>query len=240
MLLALMFRGVAFEFRAKTGVDQRRRWDLAFSISSLIVPLAQGYMLGRYLMGLDDSLWSHTFAATVGLALTAGYVMMGSGWLILKSDGLLQQKSLKWMRISLVASAVGMIFVSIVTPLISERIFYKWFSLPEFSWVAPLPIITACVFWHLWKTTKSNISTRCEWMPLAHSALIFNMGFAGLAYSFFPYIVPEKLTIIEAATSYESLVIMFYGTLCVLPLIICYTFFAYWLFSGKAKPLTYN
>jgi cytochrome bd ubiquinol oxidase subunit II len=242
LLVGLILRGVAFDFRAKVPVHRKWRWDLIFFIGSLTASMAQGYMLGLYVLGLDDGLAAFGFGVLVALCLSASYAAMGAAWLIYKTEDELQKKAVRFLRGALAFTAVGMVAISLATPFASARIFEKWFTWPEIAWLAPLPIVTGLMFLWLWR-----LSFR---MPLAgdkHSitpfltlACIFTLGFAGLAYSFYPYVVPERITIWEAASATESLGIILVGTAFVLPVIIGYSFYAYRIFGGKAGDLRYD
>lgn len=242
MLIGLIFRGVAFEFRAKVRPERKRLWNLSFFCGSLITALSQGYMLGIYVLGLDTSWSAVLFGAGVALSLTATYAFLGAAWLIYKTEGALQKKAVVWARRTLLVMALGMGTISIVTPLASERIFAKWFSVPELILLAPLPLVAAGLFVGLWFMLRKMpfASDRFSWAPLLMGASAMITGFAGLAYSFYPYVVPEKMTIYEAASATESLGIILVGTLFVLPIILGYTVFAYTVFRGKATALTYN
>lgn len=242
MLIGLIFRGVAFEFRAKVKPERKGLWNLSFFCGSLVTALSQGYMLGIYVLGLDTSWLAVLFGAGVALALTATYAFLGAAWLIFKTEGELQEKSVKWARRTLVVMAVGMGTISIVTPMASDRIFAKWFSVPEIILLAPLPLVAGGLFVALWFMLKKMpfAEDKFSWAPLLMGAGAMITGFAGLAYSFYPYVVPERLTIYESASATESLGIILVGTLVVLPIILGYTIFAYTVFRGKATPLTYN
>lgn len=242
MLIGLIFRGVAFEFRAKVKPERKGLWNLSFFCGSLVTALSQGYMLGIYVLGLDTSWLAVLFGAGVALALTATYAFLGAAWLIFKTEGELQKKSVKWARRTLVVMAVGMGTISIVTPMASDRIFAKWFSVPEIILLAPLPLVAGGLFVALWFMLKKMpfAEDKFSWAPLLMGAGAMITGFAGLAYSFYPYVVPERLTIYESASATESLGIILVGTLVVLPIILGYTIFAYTVFRGKATPLTYN
>lgn len=242
MLIGLIFRGVAFEFRAKVRAERKGLWNLSFFCGSLVTALSQGYMLGIYVLGLDTSWLAVLFGAGVALALTATYAFLGAAWLIFKTEGELQKKSVKWARRTLVVMALGMGTISIVTPMASDRIFSKWFSVPEIILLAPLPLVAGGLFIALWFMLGKMPfrQDRFSWAPLVMGAGAMITGFAGLAYSFYPYVVPERLTIYESASATESLGIILVGTLFVLPIILGYTIFAYTVFRGKATALTYN
>jgi cytochrome d ubiquinol oxidase subunit II len=242
LLIGLILRGVAFDFRAKVPVARKQRWNWLFFAGSLIAPLAQGYMLGLYVVGLQTSFGAIAFGALVAVSLAASYAAMGAAWLIYKTDGELQRKAVNWLRWALVFTVLGMAEVSVATPLASPRIFAKWFSFPEILYLSPLPILSGVLFLWLWWQTfhlpKEN--DRHAVMPFVTLALIFTLGFAGLAYSFYPYVVPERLTIWEAAAAPESLGFVLVGAAFVLPVIIATSIYVYRVFGGKAADLTYD
>lgn len=242
MLIGLIFRGVAFEFRAKVKPQHKRWWNLSFFTGSLITALSQGYMLGIYVLGLDQSWSSMLFATGVAVALCATYAFLGAAWLIYKAEDALQLKAVRWAKRTLIVMALGMASISLVTPLASERIFGKWFSVPEILLLAPLPLVAGGLFVGLWIMLRHMpfAEDRFSWAPLVMGAGAMITGFAGLAYSFYPYVVPERLTIYEAASATESLGIILVGTLFVLPIILGYTVFAYTVFRGKATALSYK
>ncbi len=242
LLAGLILRGVAFDFRAKVPVARKRRWDRAFLAGSLLASLAQGYMLGIYVLGLDAGLPAMAFALLVAVCLAAAYAAMGAAWLIYKTEGELQKKAVRWLRGALVLTAAGLAAVSIATPLASPRIFEKWFAWPEIALLAPLPVASALLFLWLWRQTFAlpKEGDRHAIRPFLTLALIFSLGFAGLAYSFYPYVVPERLTIWQAAAAPESLAVVLVGACFVLPVIVGYSFYAYRVFGGKAGDLRYD
>jgi cytochrome d ubiquinol oxidase subunit II len=142
MLGGLILRGVSFDFRAKAKANHKHLWDKCFMGGSLISALAQGYMLGLYIVGFEETFATFAFGLLVGACLAAGYCFVGAGWLIMKTEGDLQKKAVKWARVALWGTAFGMAIVSISTPLLSPRIFDKWFSLPNFLLLLPIPLMT--------------------------------------------------------------------------------------------------
>ncbi|AZN70174.1 cytochrome d ubiquinol oxidase subunit II [Georhizobium profundi] len=242
LLVGLVLRGIAFDFRSKVSAQSKWMWNLLFFIGSVMSSLSQGYMLGIYVLGLDLSWASAGFAALVGLCLAASYGAVGAAWLIYKTEGQLQEKAVIWMRMCLLLTAAGMAMISIATPFASARIFDKWFTTPEIYLLAPLPLLTGAVFAGLWFLTAKlpRPDDSYALVPFLAMATIFTLGFAGLAYSFYPYIVPDQLTIYEAASAPESLMIILVGTAIVLPTIGGYTILAYRIFRGKATELKYD
>jgi cytochrome d ubiquinol oxidase subunit II len=242
LLLGLILRGVAFDFRAKVPTRHKTRWNRLFLAGSLIASLAQGYMLGVYVLGLGDSLGAMAFGALVALCLAAAYAAMGAAWLIYKTEGELQKKAVRWLRGALVLTALGMAAVSLATPFASPRIFERWFVFPEMIYLAPLPILSAVLFASLWWQTfhLPKPGDRHSLLPFLTLALIFVLGFAGLAWSFYPFVVPDRLTIWQAASAPESLAVILIGTAFVLPIIISASVYVYRVFGGKATELTYD
>jgi cytochrome d ubiquinol oxidase subunit II len=243
MLVGLTLRGVAFEFRAKAqDLRQKRRWDHAFVAGSLVSALSQGWMLGRYVLGFAEG-WAATgFAAMAAVGLAIAYAFIGATWLIWRTEGDLQRAAIGWARAAIWPMGIGILLVSAVTPLVSPRIFERWFAFPEVLLLAPLPIATAALL--------LGIASLLRHMPLPNDALrrvpfwgavaLFALFFAGLAWSFFPYVVPERLTIWQAASAPESLTLILAGAIFVLPVILAYTVLAWRIFGGKARDLSYD
>lgn len=241
MLAGLILRGVAFDFRAKAPEDHKKLWDMAFRVGSLLATLSQGFMLGLYVMEFDSSIATYAFAALSAICVTAGYTFIGAAWLVLKTEGDLQKRAAWWARRCAWLMTLGIIAVSIVNPLVSEMIFAKWFGNPLviILWVIPAFcfVLLFIVDRYLRRFPYSNDFG--SWIPFACAAMIFLLSFIGLAYSFFPYVVPNRLDIWQAASAPESLKFILVGTAIVLPTIIGYTFFAYSVFRGKATQLKY-
>lgn len=242
MLFGLILRGVAFEFRVKAPDAYKTLWDGAFWAGSLITALTQGFMLGLYIMGLEWT-WPHVaFALLTAGALAVAYSFIGAAWVILKTDGMLQLKAIDWARGGIWGLVLGMGAISLATPLVSDRIFGKWFAWPEIALLSPLPLASAALIFLLWSSLRAlpRPGDARAWVPFVTATGLFTLGFGGMAYSFYPYVVPEKLTIYEAASSPEALQIILYGTVIVLPTIIGYSIFSYFIFRGKATPLRYD
>ena len=245
MLIGLTLRGVAFDFRVKAHARHKRAWNNAFFAGSLLAALAQGYMLGRVVLGFDASTFAHAFAAFIGACLASGYCMLAGGWLIMKTEGDLQRRAIGWARNASLLMAGGIGAVSIATPLLSEPIFLKWFSLANLIVVWPIPVMTGVAFFMLLRSLKRlphRLDTRNEygaWVPFGTAVLLFLLAFHGLSYSLFPWLVMDEMTIWDAAAAPESLLFIFWGAIVVLPTIVAYSFFAYRVFRGKAQPLQY-
>ena len=245
MLIGLILRGVAFDFRVKARAAHKPWWTRAFYMGSVLASFSQGLMLGMYITGFRTDAWGYLFAVFVGFALLAGYTLLGASWLVMKTDGELQRRATFWARRSLWLTGLGVAAVSVVTPWISARVFDKWFTLPEFIILWPIPVMTAGLFIGL-ELVLRRLPARQQagndswcWAPFAGTAAIFILAFAGLAYSLFPYVVMDRLDIWEAASSPDSLMFVLVGVAIVLPAVIVYTVFAYRVFWGKAHALTY-
>ena len=242
MLIGLILRGVSFEFRAKVSAEKKSIWNRCFFAGSLMTAMSQGFMLGMYIMGLTWTFTHILFSILIACCLSAAYVLIGSCWLILKTSDQLQLKAIKWAKSSLLFTALGMAAVSMATPIVSSRIFDKWFSIPEIFLLAPLPIFSTVLFVALYITLK-NLPAKNDdfsWLPFVLTICLFALGFSGMAYSFYPYVVPDQMTIYQAASAPESLAIILVGTLFVLPTILAYSAFAYIVFRGKATELRYD
>ena len=242
MLVGLILRGVSFEMRAKAPITQKRKWNSAFFAGSLMASLSQGFMLGMYIMGLTWTLPNIAFATLTAVFLTVGYSFIGAAWLIWKTENQLQRSAIRWAKGGIWGLVLGIVAISAATPFVSTRIFDKWFSLPEIFYLAPLPILSgalvAFVWWQLSRLPLQN--DRWSWTPFAAAIALFSLAYGGMAYSFYPYIVPEKITIYDAASAPESLFIILIGTLFVLPAILGYTMLSYYIFRGKATALRYD
>lgn len=242
MLVALIIRGVSFDFRAKAKVDHKERWDKAFIFGSVLTAMCQGYMLAAYVIGFETGLYAQLFYLMVGVCVAMGYGLIGASWLVMKTEGALQLKAVRWGAICLRGTAVAIIAIAVATPLMSEHVFARWTAFPSILFILPLPLLV------LYLISKIELSFRhlaerphvgC-WKPFAMTAGVFLSCLVGLAYSFFPYIVPGQLKIVDAASAPESLMFILVGALIVLPMLIGYTIFAYVVFHGKTDELTYN
>ncbi|MGR3512855.1 MAG: cytochrome d ubiquinol oxidase subunit II [Paracoccaceae bacterium] len=242
MLVGLILRGVSFEFRAKAPIAQKPFWNGAFFTGSLMASMSQGFMLGMYVMGLTWTLPHVAFALLTAVFLTVGYSCIGAAWLIAKTDGALQKKAVGWTKGGIWGLLLGIGAISLATPFVSTRIFDKWFSFPELLYLAPLPILSGALLAFLWWKLKRlpMEGDRWVWTPFAAIMALFSLSFCGMAYSFYPYVVPEKMTIYESASAPESLIIILVGTLFVLPAILAYTALSYVIFRGKATELRYD
>ena len=242
MLVGLTLRGVAFDFRVKAREPHKPLWNAAFFGGSLLAALAQGFMLGHYITGFENSSGAFAFSALISICVVAGYGLLGATWLIMKSEHELQKKAVRWAQGALWLTALGIAAVSIATPLISSRVFDKWFAFPQFLLLSQIPaisiaLILACHF--RLRKLAINIDHR-EWQPFAFAVSIFLLAFAGLAYSLFPYLIMDEMTIWEAASATNSLQFILWGVVITLPAILGYTVFAYRVFWGKTRELSYD
>jgi cytochrome d ubiquinol oxidase subunit II len=239
MLLALVFRGVAFEFRtvsrSKTG------WNIAFSAGSTIAAFCQGVILAGLIQGIHIENgafaggaldWATPFALMCGLGVVAGYALLGACWLVMKTEGPVADRARTQAKTLLISVLAFMAVVSLWTPFAFPRIFERWFSLPNILYLSPIPLLTAAVAYSAWR----GLHRGAEIAPFAATIGLFLLGYLGLVISSYPYLVPPTLTIWQAAAVPASQIFMLIGTLVFLPLALCYTALVYWLFRGKVAP----
>jgi cytochrome d ubiquinol oxidase subunit II len=239
MLLALVFRGVAFEFRFKHP-RLKRFWDRAFNGGSLVATFAQGVVLGTFIQGFKidgrhfagtSFDWLTPFALLTGLALIFGYSLLGAAWLVLKTEGELQAWARQAGRICLIAVLAAILAVSIWTPAVNPDIARRWFNWPNIGLLSPVPVITALIAIGEWFA----LSRRYELMPFVGAVGLFLMSFIGIAISLWPMIVPYHYTLWQAASSESTQAFLLIGTLFMLPIILMYTAWSYWVFRGKVR-----
>ena len=241
MLVGLIFRGVAFEFRWRTTQSERNRWDLAFASGSLLAALAQGIALGAILQGVHVEGrhyaggwwdWLTPFSILTGLALVVGYALLGAAWLIMKTEGELRDRAhhLSWYLLFAMLGAIGA--VSIATPFLHIQYTQRWFSWPNIVLTAPVPIAVAGVTVLLLRA----LANKWDYQPFFLSLALFALSYAGLGISMYPYIVPQSITIWQAAAPENGLIFLLFGVAVLIPLILGYTAWAYWVFRGKVRP----
>jgi len=235
MLVGLMLRGVAFELRTKAEGWHRELWNWLFWAGSTLASFAQGLMLGRYITGFAPGFGYWLFAVVVGASLCGGYVLLGAAWLILRTEGALQQKAIAWARWGLMWVALGVALVSLATPLASETVRHKWFDLPQVFYLMLLPAATLAAGGWIWISLGKS-----DWKPFAGAVAIYVLAFAGLAYSLFPYVVLDRLTLWQAAAHPSALKFLLAGAAIVLPFILGYTVYVYRLFGGKTRAGVYE
>ena len=242
MLIGLILRGVAFDFRVKAAAQHKPLWNRCFASGSLVTTLAQGWMLGSYITGFDTTLVGFAFSAGIALTLPAAYSMLGAAWLLMKTSDALQAKAIAWGRAAFWPMTATLLAISVATPLVSHTVYEKWFALPQFLLLLPIPLACALALLAmrhvLWR--PGIVAAGYGWVVFAAAVLIFVLAFFGLAYSLYPYIVIDRMTVWQAASSTEALTIIFYGVAVTLPAIIGYTIFMYRVFWGKARDLTYG
>nr|WP_232827929.1 cytochrome d ubiquinol oxidase subunit II [Marinomonas shanghaiensis] len=243
MLFALIFRGVAFEYRFKSDTS-RPYWDFAFSAGSAIAAFCQGMLLGSIVQGVPvgvDSLsslhWLTPFSILTGFSVMAGYALLAACYLFMKSRGRIQAHAAKLGKRLLLITILAMVMVSLWTVASQVDIRQRWFSGLNFLWLSPLPIITLVVAVLAWRDLNSHSSgvIRHEGRPFWYAATLFLLGFAGLVVGLFPYLIPRQLTFMEAASPDSSLLFLLPGICIFVPLICTYTLWGYRVFAGKVE-----
>jgi cytochrome d ubiquinol oxidase subunit II len=239
MLLALVFRGVAFEFRS-VAVTSKHYWNFAFAAGSTIAAICQGVILAALIEGIkvENGVfaggpfdWATPFALLCGLGVAAGYALLGATWLVLKTEGAVAERARGQAKVLLIVVLAFMAVVSLWTPLAFERIARRWFSTPNIYFLWPVPLVTALTALMAWRWLEE----RREALPFLASIVLFLLGYLGLVISTFPYLVPPTLTIWQTAAVPASQIFMLLGTLVLLPVILGYITFVYWLFRGKVR-----
>ncbi|MFP3920869.1 MAG: cytochrome d ubiquinol oxidase subunit II [Dichotomicrobium sp.] len=242
MLLALIFRGVAFEYRWRT---QRGRylWDWSFAFGSFVATFAQGIALGALVQGIavEDRAyaggwwdWLTPFSVLCGAALVVGYTLLGSTWLVLKTEGDIQAQAREYAQRAGFATLALIGFVSIATPFHNPVYFERWFDWPTSIFSAIVPVLVLGCAYLLF----NGLRRKYDAQPFFASLGIFVLCFIGIGISFYPYMVPPNLTIWQAAAPDDSLLFLLVGAVVLLPLIIAYTAYAYWVFRGKVDAET--
>jgi len=238
MLIGLIFRGVAFEFRFKATADKRHIWDKAFIGGSLVATFFQGVALGAFLEGfkvvdrhfaggtLD---WLTPFSLFCGVGLIVAYTLLGCTWLIMKTEGPLQQKMHDLARPLALVLLVVIGIVSLWTPIAYPQIADRWFSMPNLIWFMPVPLLVLVTFYGLLKA----VARHAHYTPFLLTLVLIFLGYSGLGISLWPNIIPPSISIWDAAAPPQSQGFMLVGTLFILPFILMYTFWSYYVFRGK-------
>lgn len=240
MLLALVFRGVAFEFRW-IAQGSRPHWNFAFAAGAALAAFFQGVILGgivhgvevrdgQYAGGAFD--WLTPFNLLCGLAVVTGYALLGATWLVMKTEGVIAARARRQAKLLLLLVLAFMAAVSLWTPLSSERIAERWFSWPNLLYLSPVPIVTAAIALLIWRALERG----SEVTPFLGAIGLFLLGFLGLAISTFPYVIPPRLTIWQASAAPSTQAFMLVGVAVLLPIVLAYTAFVYWIFRGKIRP----
>ncbi|QIJ05760.1 cytochrome d ubiquinol oxidase subunit II [Shewanella chilikensis] len=240
MLVALIFRGLAFEFRFKAFEGHRKAWDRAFAIGSVAATFFQGVVLGAVISGfpvIDRSFagsqldWLAPFPLLCGVGLVVAYGLLGSSWLIMKTQGHLQQQMFLLSRSLLIGLLVAIVLVSIWTPLAHPQIAERWFSLPNLIFLSPVPLLTALLGWNL----HLGLQRQDTYQPFVMTLLLVLLGFCGLGISIWPYIIPPGISIWQASAPPQSQGFMLVGALFIIPIILVYTCWTYYVFRGKVS-----
>jgi cytochrome d ubiquinol oxidase subunit II len=240
MLLGLIFRGVAFEFRFKASGKSRRIWDYAFHFGSLAAALMQGMILGAFVQGFEvqgrtfaggSFDWLNAYSVMTGVAVAFGYALLGATWLVMKTDEVTQQWARKCASYVLGFVGLFMAIVSISMPLMNADVKTLWFSLPNFFYLLPVPLLTLALFIFIWR----DLHAESEYRPFFLSVGVFLMGYFGLGISLWPWLVPFAIDFRQAAAAGTSQSLMLVGTAIMLPAVLAYTAFSYYLFRGKSS-----
>lgn len=241
MLLALVFRGVAFEYRWRTK-RWLKYWDMAFIGGSIVAAFSQGIALGALVQGVEVSGrayaggwwdWLTPFSLLCGAAVVIGYALLGAAWLIMKTEGAVQDRARKLAWGFGLATMVCIAAVSIATPFLDSVYYYRWFEMPGLIISAPVPIAVLIIAVLLFRSLHLH---HHEYRPFMLALILFALCFVGLGISIFPDLIPPDVTILNAATPYNSQIFMFVGAVVLLPLILGYTAYAYYVFRGKTDP----
>src|SRR5271170_589850 len=239
MLLALIFRGLAFEFRYRDA-EHRTFWDHGFAGGSALAAFAQGLILGSFIQGfhvegrqfLGSSFDCFTpFSIFSGVGLMFGYALLGAGWLVIKTEGTLQQWARALGRRCLIGTTLAIVTVSVWTALADAGIAARWFSFPNIVFLAPVPLITGGLVWYVWR----SLSNGSEYAPFIGALGLFVLSYLGIAISLWPMIVPGHFTLRQAAASQSTQAFLLIGTLILLPVILLYAGWSYWVFRGKVR-----
>jgi cytochrome bd ubiquinol oxidase subunit II len=244
MLLALVFRGVAFEFRWR---DERHRplWDAGFFAGSLLAALTQGMILGALLQGIEVADrayagtwwdWLTPYTLLTGAGVVAGYALLGACWLVWKTEGELQDRVRRLAIRAGIATLALMAAVSLYTLFLFEQYRERWLEMPSILFASQVPLLTAIIAYFLFR----GLVKRWEAAPFVLSLVLFLLGMVGLGISMWPYVVPDTLTIWDTAAPEKSQVFMLIGVGLTMPLILAYTAWAYWVFRGKVDNEGYH
>jgi cytochrome d ubiquinol oxidase subunit II len=234
-----VFRGVAFEFRFRDA-ERKTFWDHGFFYGSAVATVAQGVMLGAFIQGfrVQGRVFVGTafdfltpFSLLTGIALVFGYGLLGAGWLVLKTEGEIQERARRYGRFCLAGVLLALLVVSVWTPLMSEQISRRWFSWPNILLLSPVPIATALVAFGTWR----GLSGKSQSGAFIGAIGLFALSYTGIAISLWPMIVPHHYTLWQAASSPSTQAFLMVGTLFLLPVILFYTGWSYWVFRGKVR-----
>ncbi|WP_346840140.1 cytochrome d ubiquinol oxidase subunit II [Microbulbifer sp. SAOS-129_SWC] len=244
MLLGLIFRGVAFEFRWR---DPRHRplWDLVFTLGSTVAAVSQGITLGAILQGIDVANnayaggwldWLSPFSLLTGIAVAVGYSLLGATWLIMKTEGSGQRHARRMALRLGFGTVIALALVSAATPFLNNVYWRRWFDMPQVLLTAQVPLlVTICTLVFFWSLKRGG-----EKLPFLMALALFLLGFIGLGISMYPYLVPRSITIWDAAAPHDSQLFLLVGSVFIIPLILAYTAWSYWVFRGKVGTEGYH
>jgi cytochrome d ubiquinol oxidase subunit II len=244
MLLGLVFRGVAFEFRWRDP-GHRRWWDGGFFLGSLVATFAQGVTLGALLQGITIEgrayaggwwEWLSPFSMLTGASLVIGYALLGACWLIWKTEGQIQADARRYAKPLLPAMLVALGTVSLATPFLEEKYYERWFEFPGLLITVPMPVLVAGMSWLLWRSLQRDVDAH----PFLYALALFGLSMLGLAVSMWPDVIPGRVSIWQAAAPYSSQLFMLVGAAVLIPLILIYTAWSYWVFRGKVGEEGYH
>jgi cytochrome bd ubiquinol oxidase subunit II len=244
MLLGLIFRGVAFEFRWRDP-GHRAFWDMSFFFGSLVATLAQGITLGALLQGIEvDGRaygggwwdWLTPFSILTGAALVIGYALLGACWLIWKTEGEIHADARRFARLALPAMFVAIGLVSLATPFLENQYWRRWFEAPGLYVTVPMPLLVLGTTVLLWRSLRSDT----DWHPFVYTLVLFLLSMIGLAISIWPDVIPGAVSIWDAAAPHSSQVFMLVGAGLLIPIILAYTAWSYWVFRGKVGEEGYH
>ena len=239
MLMAMIFRGVAFEFRYRT-TRHRGFWDAGFILGSTITAFVQGAALGAFVQGFEVEGrtfvgsgfdWLTPFSVLTGLGLVAGYALLGCTWLIMRTEGALQGRAYRWSMPLMVVVVGFLLVICIWTPAMNDEVSRRWFTWPAMAYLWPLPVAIALTLVAFWRA----VQTRQERTPFVLAILLFLLSYLGVAVSLWPYVVPPNITIWQAASPPESQLFVLVGALVLIPIVLAYTAFSYYVFRGKVR-----
>ena len=244
MLLALVFRGVAFEFRWKL-IGEKNIWDIAFAGGSTLAAFSQGLILGGLIEGIPVEGrayaggwwdWLTPFTIFTGVSLVIGYALLGSTWLVSKTEGALQQIAIRYARLAALGTLICIAAVSLYTPFLHEHFAQRWFKWPELFYVIPVPLLVLGCAWALWRALQQPLGVTAYLAAVG----LFVLSYIGLVISFFPYMIPSSVTLWEAAAPDVSLRFLLIGGVVIIPIILAYTGYSYWVFRGKVGKSGYH
>tara|TARA_Y100000389_G_scaffold191836_1_gene218604 strand:- start:6079 stop:7101 length:1023 start_codon:yes stop_codon:yes gene_type:complete len=240
MLVGLIFRGIAFEFRFKSdSKKQQRIWDISFHFGSLLAALMQGIILGNFIQGVqvenrvfigEPLDWINGFSIITGISMIFGYALLGSTWLVMKTDKKTQKWARKAAKYVLIYVGFFMAIITVTMPFIDDRIINLWFSMPNLLFLSPIPIISAIIFF----TIYFDVNTDNEVRPFILTILLFLLSYLGICISLYPWIVPFKMNLWQASAASTSQSIVLIGVVIFLPIILFYTGYVYYVFRGKS------